>query len=831
MKQLSLFLVLFLLFASLTAERFVARIENPSPADFTRFSMADYDICAYHPGLYLDLLLDNISYQTLKSEYTSLHITQTEAQLKQNLVSDSKDIPGYKDYSEMLAELLQLQAQHPNLLMMESIGDTWGSMYNAAGYSTYQNFDHQIWAIKLSDNVTANEDEPYFYFVGEHHAREPISMETVMGILNHLLDGYGTDPEITNIIDNSQIWFVPLLNPDGHKIVIDQTDVWWRKNLIDNNSNHSIDLGSSGYGTDGTDLNRNYGYKWGYISASGDPSSITYHGSEPFSEVETQAFKSLVESQNFLAGISYHTYGQYVLYPFGYMYDILSPDAAELQALANAMAASILGESGGNYTPMPSYSLYPVSGSLDDWAYGTKGTFAYTIEMAEEFIPAAADVPTIVQNNLTAAKLLLTRMNTKILKGHVTDAFTGLPLAAQVHVVGIDDNPLKTSVYVTDEAFGSFYRFLPLGIYQVKFMRWGYETIEMSVQIVDNAPTVYDVAMLPCEPVDLSISFVNSLGMPIIDAQLEFIDLENGVYTTDTDGQISISSFSPGAYRIRVQSPGYEVLERTLNVIGPNITIILGATTTVTEDFETDLSAWQTSGSWGRSSSVYNSGTFSLSDSPSGNYTSNTNSTCKLLQPINLQGVLNANLQFYAKYNISLDSDYCSLLYSTNGTQWRYLDHFVGVLDWQLHSYSLNHLLGNNVYLRFKMSSTGSGNADGIYIDDFKVFTSSNPVNGEDELLPLPTYNLARYPNPFSQSITFDVSASAKSTQPLRLAVYNLKGQLVKELIHGTFSPGNTAIKWDSRDKNGKTCASGIYFARLSQGDTTLKTIKAILIK
>jgi len=819
------------MFVSLTAERFVARIENPSPADFTRFSLEDYDICSYHPGLYLDLLLNNNSFQALKTEFPSLHVTQTEAQLKQNLRSDSKDIPGYRNYSDMLTELMQLQAAYPNLVSVESIGNSWGSAYNAQGYSAYQNFDHQLWAVKLSDNVTINEDEPYFYFVGEHHAREPVSLETVMGILNHLLDGYGTDPEITNIVDNSQIWFVPLLNPDGHKIVINQTNVWWRKNLIDNNNNHVIDMGGSDGGPDGTDLNRNYGYEWGYISATDYQEAPTFHGAEPFSELETQAFRTLLESQNFLAGISYHTYGQYVLYPFGYMYDIISPDAVELQALANAMAASIPGVSGSNYTPMPSYSLYPVSGSSDDWAYGTKGTFAYTIEMAAQFIPPAADVPTIVQNNLSAAKLLLTRMNTKILKGHVTDAFTGLPLAVQIHVTGIDDNPLKTSVYISDETYGSYYRFLPVGNYQAKFMRWGYETVELNVSIIDDAPTVFDIALLPCEPIDLSISIVNSMGTPITDVQLYFVDLEFAPFSPAANEQILISNFSPGTYRIRLECPGYEVLERTLSVVGPNITITLGAATAVTEDFETELSAWQTSGSWGRSNSIFNSGAFSLSDSPSGNYSSNTNSTCKLLQPINLQGVLNANLQFYAKHNINLDGDYCSLMYSTNGTQWRYLDHFVGISDWQLHSYSLNHLLGCNVYLRFKMGSTGSGNADGIYIDDFKVFTSSNSVNGEDELMPVPAYSLTRYPNPFSQSITFDVSASAKSEHPLRLTVYNLKGQLVKELYHDSLAPGNTTIQWDSLDNNGKACASGIYFARLSQDNNILKTIKAILIK
>lgn len=833
MKYVWIILVFICLAFSLAAsERFVARIDNPGPADLVRFQNEGYDICGYNPGVYLDVLLNSDSYANLKNEFSSLHVTQTEDAVKANLANPNKDIPGYHTYQSMLDELLLLQAQYPSLVQVTTIGTGWGAQYCSQNIAAYQDFNHQIWAVKLSDNVTVSEDEPEYYFVGEHHAREPISTETVLGILNYLLDGYGSDPIITDVVNRSEIWFIPLLNPDGHKIVLDQSDVWWRKNIHDNNGNMAYDPGSGGNGSDGIDLNRNYGYKWGYLNATATPSDITYHGTEAFSELETQAFRDFQDEHNFIAGISYHTYGQYVLYPLGYMYDIIPPDQTEIQALANAMAASITAVDGtSHYAPMHSYDLYPVSGNSDDWAYGMHGTFAYTIEMADQFIPPASQVPTIVQNNLNAAMLLLTRENTKTLKGHVTNAYTGEPLRAMVFINGIDDSILKETQQWTDEEFGSFYRYLPVGLHQVSFICPGFQSETMTVQISDNMPTTLDVALLPVEPVDLLIIVQDANGMPLNGATFEFPEIESPGYSTDVSGQISIPGFFPGLYRYILSYPGVEQLHRMENIQGPLVTITLGAVTQVNEDFETDLSAWQTTGTWGRSSNQHYNGGYSLTDSPTGNYQGSVNSTCKLIQPLNLQNVLNASLQFYAKFNIALDGDYCELSYSTTGAAWRYLAYFNGVSDWQHYTFNLNHLIGSQVYLRFQMRGSGYGTADGIYIDDFKVFTSSQPSAVEDNILPIPGIKLSSYPNPFNQRLTVALDSSLKTSEPVSVKVYNLKGQLVKELYTGSANEIKQVLSWDGRDSSANSCANGIYFIRVSQSGKSLQSCKAVLLK
>jgi hypothetical protein len=815
-----------------TSSRFVARINNPTSDSYFRFSNQGFDICSYHPGKHLDLLLNDALYRQLKQEFPSLHVTQTEAQLKANLVSQTKDIPGYRSYQTMVDELMQLQAQYPSLVQVVSIGDSWGAQYAAQQLNAYQSFNHQIWAVKVSDNVQLTEDEPAFYFVGEHHAREPISTETVMGILVHMLEGYGVDPFVTEHINTSEIWFVPLLNPDGHKIVIGQTDVWWRKNLFDNNANHTIDIDNWGNGLDGVDLNRNYGYEWGYISASGDPYSVTYHGTSPFSELETQAFRNLLESRQFIAGISYHSYGQYVLYPFGYMNSIISPDAVEMQALANLMASTIPTQSGtGTYTPMPSYSLYPVSGSSDDWAYGTRGIFAYTIEMAEEFIPPAAVMTNIAQNNITASQILLSRKNSKILKGHVTDAITGEPLVAMIFVEGIDDDPLKTNQSYSDAAYGAYYRFLPEGLHSVKYICPGYITETRNQPIANTGATIDNIALLPAEPLDLQVVINDQAGNALSGATMCFRDAGLPNYVTNEQGIIDIPGFMSGIYRITISYPGYESLQRMESISSPNLIFTLSSSPQLTEGFELDLSAWQVSGNWGRSTSQHYNGSYSLTDSPSGNYPNDLSSTCRLIQPLNLQGVLNANIQFYAKYSIALDGDYCMLSYSTNGNIWKYLAGFTGVSDWQLFSYNLNHLIGNNVYLRFTMSSGSSGNADGIYIDDFMVFTSSIPTSVNEELLPVPAISLSSYPNPFNGKLNININAPKAGIAPLNLSVYNLKGQKVRELLNGSLPRGKHSLVWDGKDGSANACANGIYFIRLTQANQPLKTLKTVLLK
>jgi hypothetical protein len=173
-----------------------------------------------------------------------------------------------------------------------------------------------IWAGKISDNVGVDEDEPEVLFTHHLHAREHLTVEMGLYTLHMLLDGYGVDPRITDLVNGREIWMVFDANPDGDEYdIATGTYASWRKNRQPNAGSPYV----------GTDLNRNWSYKWGCCGGSStDPSSTTYRGPAAFSAPETQVIRDFVDSrviggvQQIKANIDFHTYDELVLWPYSY---------------------------------------------------------------------------------------------------------------------------------------------------------------------------------------------------------------------------------------------------------------------------------------------------------------------------------------------------------------------------------------------------------------------------------------------------------------------------------------------------------------------------------
>ncbi len=267
----------------------------------------------------------------------------------------------YHSYSSLKTDLQNLVDQYPNISRVYDIGDSWEKTVGIA--------NRDILAIKISDNVTIEEDdEPDILFMGGIHAREWISVEVPLYLAKYLLDHYGSDQKVKQLVDSREIWIVPLVNPDG--LEYSRTyDRNWRKNCRDN-----------GDGTFGVDPNRNFGYNWGLAGSSGDPAKETYRGVAPFSEPETQAIRDFVATHEFYASISYHSYSQLVLYPWGYTKDA-ALHKEQLSKMAEDMANAIREVHGMNYTARQASNLYRASGDSDDWFYGTYNIAAFTVEL------------------------------------------------------------------------------------------------------------------------------------------------------------------------------------------------------------------------------------------------------------------------------------------------------------------------------------------------------------------------------------------------------------------------------------------------------------------
>jgi len=491
---------------ALSDEKMIVRFNHPTAEIIKEFLSSAYDVAAYKPGVYLDIVITESEMNSLKQRGFDITVTRTESELKKNLLLKKRSsLSGYRDYDQLITELKDIEAEYPDICKLYNIGDTWGKQYLEEGNSNYEQFNnHTIWALKLSDNVAVEEDEPSVYYMGEHHAREPVSLEVVMAVLYHILNLYSKDETVTDRVNDTQIWFVPLLNPNGHQVVTSKTDIWWRKNIRDNNENGNFE--DSYLSADGVDLNRNYGFEWGMTGASDDPSDDTYHGIAAWSEPEIQAAKNLLDSHHFVAGITYHSYGELILYPFGYAYNVVAPDNDALSELAVKMAEAIPGipnkygkfeHSHKHYDPGASWTLYPTMGDHSDYAYGVLGIFSYTIELARDFIPPAEDLPQICNDNLEAAIMLLNRSYYSVLTGHIRDK-AGNPVKAEIVVHGIDDNIAAEFryPYQSDEKFGRYYRLLTNGTYTLTFQAEGYGSItKKDIKITSDSQTVLDIIL------------------------------------------------------------------------------------------------------------------------------------------------------------------------------------------------------------------------------------------------------------------------------------------------------------------------------------------------
>jgi hypothetical protein len=313
---------------------------------------------------------------------------------------------GYYTYAELLAALDNMHAQFPELISAKAaIGETL----------TIQG--RPVYWMRISNNPVVEQDKPKVLYTALTHAREPASMQQMIYQMWYLLENYGSDPEITYLVDNMEMYFIPCVNPDGYlynQQINPNGGGMHRKNMRVNADN-SI----------GVDLNRNFGYMWGIdnTGSSPNPSSNTFRGTGPFSEPETQMVKEFVETFDFSLALNNHTYSDLLIYPWGYQ-NQLTPDADVFIAFAQLMTRE------NNYTYGTCFETlnYFANGGSDDWFYGEQQTknkvFAFTPEAgspSDGFWPAISRIEEICAGhtgmNLYLARLALAYAELKPVEG------------------------------------------------------------------------------------------------------------------------------------------------------------------------------------------------------------------------------------------------------------------------------------------------------------------------------------------------------------------------------------------------------------------------------
>ena len=271
---------------------------------------------------------------------------------------------GYHNWTEMVAQIMQAQADYPDIVKVFSIG------------KSFQGRD--IWMAKISDNVATDENEPEILIDALHHAREHLTTEQALALLGWLTKDYGTDPEVTRLVDTREIYIVFALNPDGMRYDLTGNPFRaWRKNL------QTTANGTPIY----TDLNRNYAYMWACCGgSSANRGAETYHGPNAWSAPETRALRNFVNSQvvngiqQIRTHVTLHTNGELILWPYGYTKtnvprDMTLVDHAAFVAMGRAMAKT------NGYTAEQSSDLYITDGDQIDWLYHQYRIFTYTFEL------------------------------------------------------------------------------------------------------------------------------------------------------------------------------------------------------------------------------------------------------------------------------------------------------------------------------------------------------------------------------------------------------------------------------------------------------------------
>lgn len=369
----------------------------------------------------------------------------------------------YLDYPEIVARLKRYEADYPAIAQAVNLNEYLRTPLTAEG--------RPLWALKISDHVSAEEDEPAIVVDGAHHARELMTPLAVLDIATVLTGQYGVNPAVTRWVDEYEIWLVPCVNPDGVSYVFSQSRNW-RKNRRPN-----------GDGTFGVDLNRNYPFGWGKCGqTSPQPGSDTYRGPAPASEPEVQTLLALGERKRPLIYLSYHSAGEEVLYPYRCA-RLAEPET--YYAIRDRYAARM------------GYGMRVASASGESFEhfYNQFGSLAFLTEIGTSFQPPPTEVPAVLDRIRPGWQYLFDRGLGASLRGHIIDAQTGAPIGrATINL----DRVIFTEGEVRrpEPVFGRFHWIVEPGIYTVRIAAPGFQPQSHTV-IVGEQPVRLEVRLDP----------------------------------------------------------------------------------------------------------------------------------------------------------------------------------------------------------------------------------------------------------------------------------------------------------------------------------------------
>lgn len=373
------------------------------------------------------------------------------------------DIPaGYPGLAEILTQMGDAAAAFPSICRLVDLTEEYGTPPTFEG--------RPMFAVKISDNVDQEEDEPAVLFVSNHHARELVTPVIALHAIEQLTTLYGTDPMIAELVDENEIWIAPTWNPDGYEYVFNVGN-FWRKNRR---------VFPEGVGVD---LNRNHVFGWDNdCSGSSDPNFDTYKGPVPGSEPETQTMIAFSNDQHFAKVIDYHSFGRVTVWGYKCLSHPLNTFLVqEAAAISQAHGYGSATSEGG------------ADGQHFQFQLGIRGAYAFLVEIATEFQPSHSSA---VDEAVQVFDGIIAVLQRPIpVSGRVSDAMTGEPVAARFTYSG--DNVHNCELNPTAGPLGRYHAFVPEGQFTFRFCATGYSPQEHTVVVSAGAGTVLDVELEP----------------------------------------------------------------------------------------------------------------------------------------------------------------------------------------------------------------------------------------------------------------------------------------------------------------------------------------------
>lgn len=765
MKTLSFF---FILLSFLVSQEKISHVEIPvrSAAELQR--IADIGIAVDHfdgkigtgISLYLTeselsrLETAGIAHSVLIKDWQKYYAEQQASDV-QSLRKISADVPKYFRYGAMGGFLILDEIKQ----QLDSMTLLFPSLVTRKDSIGVTNEGRTIYAIKISDNPNSVEaSEPEVLYTALHHAREPQGMMTIVYYMWWLLENYGKDPEATYLVNNRQMWFIPVVNPDGYehnRSISASGGGSWRKNRKVN-----------GDGTVGVDLNRNYGIfeMWNANNggSSTSTSSDTYRGVKPFSEPETFAISSFLKAHSIKTCFNYHTYGNYLIYPWGYS-SKESDDSLLFRQWSYEMSFNNRYSIG---TDMQTVG-YSTRGNSDDYFYSDSAktrSYAMTPEVGTTgFWPVQSLIYPLAQENILQNKYLahaagpfLSIHSYKRTANGITIRFINKGLAPSSPVtIALSATGAVTAPNVQLPSIGSF----------------EHADVTTTLNIPNNKSTSIRIVAEGTDSIFLKDSITFLHGSPI--TLLEDSAATTTLWSTGSGWGVSSDIIDDNPYFTDSPNGKYAVnSDNSLTLLAP---VSLTGYQYAELKFRTKWAI----------ESVWDFGTVEVSTNGG-----TTWSTVKT--------------QLSRKGSGRGGSKQPATAYG--------YDAFTPGLTWIEQSADLSSFVGQQINIRFRLAADGGDERDGWYVDDIKVLGYPfAPNNVADRSLPF-TFSLEQnFPNPFNPSTTINFSVAERHHSTLQ--VFNALGQSVALLVDRELTPGNYSINFD-----GRLLSSGVYFYRFTSG-------------